>query len=332
MASAEADESVRSLEARAADLLGKEAALLVPTGRMGNLLALLSHGQPGQQVLLHEHSHVMSCEDSVVAAAGSMLARPVAGTDGALDPEAIEREMTRRQYRHVPRTGLVVLENTFDAAGGTVLTREQTTAVCDVAHRNGVPVHLDGSRLFNAAVALGIPAKLLAAPLDSVVFSLNKGLSAPFGAILCGTDTFIEQAKFRREMLGAGSIHKLGIAAAAGLTALDLMVDRLADDHRRAASLAAQLCRLPGLVVDLDRVRTNIVMVDVSGSGHSGDVFEAELAARGVLGRVRDGNVIRLVTHRHIRDTHVRRAVSVFRQVLGSPMSRESLSPVRPLA
>jgi threonine aldolase len=316
MASAGADESVLALERIAAAKTGKESAIFVPTGRMGNLLALLVHGRPGDQMLLDESSHVMCCEDASFAAIASLQARPVRSVDGALDPDDVERQITRRHYRHTPRTGLVVLENSFDAAGGTVITGEHMSAVSETAHRYDVPVHVDGSRIFNAACALGVSVADLAAPVDSVVFSLAKGLGAPFGALLCGSAAMTERARSHQRTIGAGSIHKLGIAAAAGIVALDTMVDRLADDHRRAGRLATALARLDGLYVDPGRVRTNIVMVDVSPSGATTDLVEPELRRRGVLCHPRDAVSIRLVTHRHIDDDDVDRATSAFRDSL----------------
>jgi threonine aldolase len=315
MASAGTDSSVNTLEKMAAQITGKEAALFVVTGSLANLLALLTHANRGEQVILEEHTHNLRCEEWGIGAICGLLPRPIKGRNGALDPIDVEQAITMRHYSHLPPSGLVVLENAFDAAGGTVITPAQTEAVCEVAHRYGVPVHLDGSRIFNAAVALGVDVRALVETVDSVAFSLNKGLSAPVGAMLCGSRQFIEKARRHRRVLGAGSIHKSGIAAAAGIVALNTMIDRLAEDNRRARMLAEGLAQVEGVQIDLECVQTSTVMVDVTPSGCSGAAFQAELEKLGVRTNLRSSHVIRLITYRHIGDEEVKAVVEAFRQV-----------------
>jgi threonine aldolase len=317
MASMGIDRSVNMLEELAAQLMGKEAAVFVATGTLANLLALLSHANRGDQVILNDYAHILWCEEWGIAEVCSLLPRPISGSGGSLDPVELEKAITQRHYSHVPRTGLVCLENTFDAGGGTIVTPAETRATCEVAHSHNVPVHLDGCRVFNAAVALGIDVGMLVEPVDSVMFSLCKGLSAPMGSLLCGSRAFVEKARHHRRVLGTGSIHKLGIAASAGLVALDTMVDRLSEDNRRARMLAEGLANVEGLQVDLERVQTNIVAVEVTASNCSGMVCQAELEKHGVRTHLRSSSVIRLVTHRHIGDVDVESAVEAFRRVMG---------------
>ena len=211
---------------------------------------------------------------------------------------------------------MLVLENTHTRAGGTVLTPEQTTALARAAQPHGAYVHLDGARLFNAAVALGVPVRELASPVNTVAVSLNKGLCAPLGAVLAGRIEVIELAHRTLRRLGGASVHKAGIAAAAALVALDTLVDRLADDHRRARELAALLQKIPGLEVKPAEIETNIVLVDVSGTGLDPEEFLRRLAERGVLGLERDTSRVRFVTHRLIGDAEVARAAEVVAAVV----------------
>ena len=324
MASAGRDSSVNMLEEMAAQITGKEAALFVVTGSLSNLLALLTHANRGEQVILEECNHILRCEEWGIAAVCGLLPRPIKGRNGALDPIDVEQAITMRHYSHLLPTGLICLENAFDAAGGTVITPVQTESVGEVAHGHGVPVHLDGARVFNAAVALRVDVRALVEAVDSVAFSLNKGLSAPVGAMLCGSRQFVEKARRHRRVLGAGSIHKSGIAAAAGIVALNTMIDRLAADNRRARMLAEGLAQVEGVRVELERVQTNAVMVDVTPSGCSGEAFQAELEKRGVRTKLRSSNVIRLMTYRHIGDEEVKTAVEAFRQVTAATAEQTS--------
>ena len=275
------DENVNELERRGAELLGKEAAVFLPTCTMANLAALLTHCVPGQSVVLEREAHVMTSESGGIADVAGLVPFLVDGDAGRLDPGEVDRAFRRSG------AALLCLENTHTRAGGTVTDVERTESLAAAAGRYGARVHLDGARLPNAAVALGVPLAELAAPADTVALSLNKGLCAPFGALLAGDASTIDAARLHARRLGGGTIHKLGIAAAAGLVALGL-VDRLAEDHRRARDLAARL----GLAAP----ETNIVLTELPADKLP------ELRDRGVLAMAPDGVRVRLVTHAGVDD------------------------------
>ena len=299
------DPSVNELQERMAALLGKEAALWVPTCGMANLVALLTIGPRGSTVVLEASSHVLTSEAMGIEEIAGLQPDSLWAEDGRLDPAEVEELIVE--------TGalMLVLENTHTRAGGTVVSPELTAELARSAQSHGTYVHLDGARLFNAAVALGVPVGELAAPVNTVAVSLNKGLCAPMGAILAGRAQVIELAKEPLRRLGGASVHKAGIAAAASLVALDTLVERLADDHRRARELAALLHEIPGIEVDPREVETNIVLVDVSGTELPPDEFLPLLAEHGVLGLERDTTRIRFVTHRMISDDDVARVAEI---------------------
>ncbi len=295
------DPSVNELQERVASLLGKEAALWVPTCGMANLVALLTIAPRGSSVVLEASSHVLTSEAMGIEAIAGLEPRSLWAADGRLDPVEVEELIVE--------TGatMLVLENTHTRAGGTVLTPELTAELAGAAHRHGTYVHLDGARLFNAAVALGVPVSELAAPVNTVAVSLNKGLCAPMGTILAGRAQVVELAHRTLRRLGGASVHKAGIAAAAALVALDTLVERLGDDHRRARELGALLQQVPGLRVEPAEIETNIVLVDVSATGLYPEEFLRFLAERGVLGLERDTSRVRFVTHRLIGDAEISR-------------------------
>lgn len=307
------DPTVRRLEEAAAARLGKEAGLLLPSGTMANLAALIAHTRRGDEVILEAESHIFYYEAAGMAVAGSLMPRTVPGTRGVLDPAEVAAAI-RTEDVHFPRTGLVCLENTHNRAGGTVLSLEQTRAVCAVAHAAGVPMHIDGARIFNAALALGVDAAALVADADSAMFSLSKGLSAPVGSVLVGSAAFIAVARRARKLLGGG-MRQAGILAAAGLVALEQMVDRLAEDHAHARLLAERLAAAPGVAVDLATVQTNIVNLRTEPSGLEAATFAARLRAAGVLAGARDQWTIRMVTHRHVGAADVEAAAEAVRAV-----------------
>src|SRR6266851_3668561 len=245
------DPTIHRLQQRAAEMVGKDASLFVPSGTMGNLCALLSHTQAGDEVIVEGDSHIFHSEVAGASVVGGLQLRPLESEDGRLQPEQV-RGAIREADIHQPRTGLLCLENTHNRRGGTCLSPGQTQALSAVAHGAGFPVHLDGARVFNAAVAQRIDVRQLTAPVDSVMFCLSKGLSAPVGSMLAGSTDFIERARRMRKMLGGG-MRQAGVVAAAGLCALDEMVDRLAEDHANAHRLAEGLQRLPGIDIDLSR-------------------------------------------------------------------------------
>jgi len=304
------DVSVNALCARVAELLGKPAALWAPTCGMANLVALLTFCERGDAVVLESSSHVLTSEAMGIVEIAGLDPRSLHAADGRLDPGAVDALVEES------RAILLVLENTHTRAGGTVLSVELTEALAAAAVRHGCRVHLDGARLVNAAVALGVPMAALAAPANSIAFSLNKGLSAPMGTVLAGSEAVVARARTMLHRLGGSTVHKAGIAAAAGLVALETMVERIADDHRRARDLAERLSTIPGLRLDPERVETNIVLVDVSGTGLAAADLVTLLEAEGVRGMERDTARLRFVTHRLVGDEEIEAAAAVVAAVV----------------
>jgi threonine aldolase len=296
------DPSVVALQERMAALLGKEAALWVPTCGMANLIALLAIAPRGSAVVLEASSHVLTSEAMGIELVAGLEPVSLWSENGRLAPVEVDEQLVEFGAK------TLVLENTHTRAGGTVLSSELTAALAEVAVRHDAYVHLDGARLFNAAVAQRVSVGQLAAAVNTVAVSLNKGLCAPMGAILAGSAHVLEFAQQALRRLGGASVHKAGLAAAAALVALDTLVDRLADDHRRARELAAALGEVPGLEIRPAEVETNIVLVDVAGTGLDPETFLRLLAEREVLALERDTSRVRFVTHRGIGDAEVARA------------------------
>ena len=304
------DASVNLLQERVASLLGQEAGLWVPTCGMANLVALITLAPRGTAVVLESQSHVLTSEAMGISDIAGLEPRSLWAADGRLDPAEVEELIVEEQ------ASLLVLENTHTRAGGTVLTPELTAELARAALRNGARVHLDGARLANAAIALDVTLRELAAPVDTVALSLNKGLCAPMGSILAGSALAIDGARENLRRLGGASVHKAGIPAAAALVALDTLLDRLADDHRRARELGALLAAIPGLRLEPETIETNIVLVEAGDTGLAPDELLPLLAARGVLALQRDTTRIRFVTHRLIGDAEVARAVETIAAVV----------------
>jgi len=312
------DPTVQRLEAAAAARLGTEAGLLVASGTMGNLVSVVAHTQAGQEVVLDLDSHIYNYEVAGSTVVGNVQMRPVKTERGFLTPEQVQ-ESLRPSNIHIPPTGLVCLENTHNRHGGTCCAPEEIAAVAAVAHGAGVPVHMDGARLFNAAVALGRDPREFVRPVDSVTFCLSKGLAAPVGSVVCGSAAFVERARRVRKMIGGG-MRQAGVLAAAGLVSLERMVDRLAEDHVNAAVLAEAVAAMPGLVVDLASVQTNIVIIRVDrGDGPRSRAATEELvrgcAARKVKIHAMGPSAIRCVTHKDVDAEDIRRAVDAFREL-----------------
>ncbi|MBI5445805.1 MAG: low-specificity L-threonine aldolase [Deltaproteobacteria bacterium] len=301
------DPTVNRLEEESAALLGKEAALFVPSGTQGNQVAVLTHAGRGEEVIVEAESHVVYYEVGGIAALSGCQIRAIPGERGALDPERVE-EAIRPANVHYPRTALVCLENTHNRAGGAIVPQENVAAVAEVARRHGLPVHLDGARIFNAAVALGRPAVELAAPADSVMVCLSKGLGAPVGSILAGSRDFIARARKNRKLLGGG-MRQAGVIAAAGLVALRTMIPRLAEDHENARRLAAGLQALDGLAVDVDAARTNMVLFDLLDRRWDAAALVGALAEAGVLSNATGPRRIRFVTHKDVSAADVEEAL-----------------------
>jgi threonine aldolase len=291
------DPTVNRLQERAAEIFDKEAAIFVPTGSMGNQIAVKLHTHPGSEVVIEERGHIYNYEMAAMSAVAGTLARPVRSQDGTgiLNWEEIETGIHVGGAYYVAPTGLVALENSHNLAGGTVYTRERTEEICERAHALGLSVHLDGARIFNAAAALNESVAALAAPADSVMFCLSKGLGAPVGSMLLGTRSFIDEARVWRKILGGG-MRQAGVLAAAGLIALEESPKLLDEDHAHARRLAQGLAEIDGISIDPERVMTNIVLFDISETGRSADEICARLKERGVLASG-FGSSIRMVTH-----------------------------------
>ena len=307
------DPTANRLEELAAERMGKEAAILLISGTQGNLVGMLSHTQRGQEIIVEEGAHIWTSEQGGAAAIGGLMVTRVKGVLGFPSPEEVEAAI-RPDDVHSPRTGLICLENTHNRAGGTVITPQQVKAIRQVADRHCLPIHVDGARIFNAAVALGIEAKDLVRDVDSITFCLSKGLSCPSGAILAGSRDYIARARRWRKVLG-GTMRQAGVMAAPGIVALESMVARLAVDHEIARLLAEGLLKVGGLLIDRQTVQTNMVRVDVAGLGTDAADFCERLVAFNVEAAPSSKNVIRLVTHRHIERQHVAEVVSAFRAV-----------------
>jgi threonine aldolase len=309
------DPTVQRLETTAAARLGKEAGLFVTSGTMGNLVSVVAHTQTGQEVVLDLDSHIYNYEVAGGTVVGHVQMRPVKTERGFLTAEQVQ-ESLRPANIHIPPTGLVCLENTHNRHGGTCCSPEEIAAVAAVAHGAGVPVHIDGARLFNAAVALKRDVREFTDPVDSATFCLSKGLGAPVGSVVCGSRAFIERARRVRKMVGGG-MRQAGVIAAAGLIALERMVDRLADDHANARTLAEALAALPGITVDLASVQTNIVILRIDRGDRARSVATTEelvkgCAARKVKIHAMGPAAIRCVTHKDVDAEDIRRAVDAF--------------------
>jgi len=303
------DPTVRRLEEKAAELLGKEAGLYVPSGTMGNLVAVMTHTSRGSEVILEAESHIYYYEVGGLAVVAQTLPRLIPGRRGCFGPEDLAAAL-RTPNIHFPTPTLVCLENTHNRAGGAVWSPDLFDAVARAAHAAGLAVHLDGARIFNAAVRLGRPAAELVQEADSVMFCLSKGLAAPVGSVLVGTRDFIARARKNRKIVGGG-LRQAGVLAAAGLVALETMVDRLAEDHANARRLAEGLAGIPGLGVDLDGVETNMVMCSVEGLGVAAPDFARCLASKGVLVNAVDVRRLRFVTHKDVDAADIDRALTL---------------------
>jgi threonine aldolase len=311
------DPTVNELEARAATLLGKEAALFVTSGTMANLVSLMAHCGRGDEVILGDQSHTFLFEQGGCAAVGGIHPRTVPNRpDGTMRLDDLEAAI-RPDNIHFPRTRLITLENTHNRCYGSPLDRPYLRSVRALADRNGLAVHVDGARLFNAAAALAVAARDLAEPADSVSFCLSKGLCAPVGSLVCGRGDFIDRARRLRKVLGGG-MRQAGVLAAAGLVALDRMVGRLAEDHANALTLAEGLSTLAGLRIDLERVRTNLVFIDVVDPDWTAPQLVERLSSRGVKVLAAAARRVRAVTHNDVSAEDIDHAIHVFQAASAS--------------
>jgi threonine aldolase len=313
------DPTVHELEALAAKMLGKEAAVYVASGTMGNLVSLLAHCGRGDEVIMGDECHIFWYESGGAAALGGMPFNLLPnGPMGELDLDRVQKAIraTRPGY---PRTGVISIENTQNRCGGTVLPLDYLGELHELASSKGIPVHMDGARIFNAAAAIDTPAEEIARHADSVQFCLSKGLAAPVGSVVAGSAEFIERARAGRKIVG-GAMRQSGVIAAAGLVALQTMVDRLPEDHRRARRLAEGLAEIDGIAIDLDAVQTNIVIFNVEPAYEQAAFVEAMKQA-GVMISNYGTRGVRMVTHYQIDDAAVETALSAAREVLGAKLA-----------
>jgi threonine aldolase len=289
------DPTVNRLEQRAAEITGKEAALFVPSGTMGNTIAVKLHTSHGQEVICDARSHVLNYELAMMAWFSGCVARAIPTDDGILTWEQVSREI-RPLGPHWAPTGLIEIENTHNMAGGTIYPRRIIREICDGAHERGLKVHMDGARVFNAAAAMGVPVREIVEPVDTVMFCVSKALGAPVGSLLTGTAEAIARGRLYRKRLG-GAMRQAGVLAAAGLVALEETPKRLADDHCNAKFLAEGLADIPGIDADPSKVVTNIVIFDIGGTGLASAEISARLKERSVLINGINERQMRAVTH-----------------------------------
>lgn len=309
------DPTVNRLERRAAEIFGKEAALFVPTGCMGNLISIKVWTHHGNEVICDERSHVNLYELASMSAIAGCMPRIARGDDGILTWKQIEAVIRPKIY-YDSQTALVCLENTHNMAGGTVYPTAQLEDICDHAHEAGLEVHLDGARVFNAATALGENVATMTRKVDSVMFCLSKGLGAPVGSMVVGSQAFVEQARIYRKMFGGG-MRQAGVLAAAGLIALEKSPTRLHIDHDNARRLAEGIAEIPGLRIDPAKMRTNIVIFDCSGVGKTAVELCDELMEQGIWAQDTARYSVRFVTHCDVDRAGIERALVVLREVAG---------------
>ena len=312
------DPTINRLQERAAEIFEKEAAIFVPTGSMGNQIAVKLHTRPGSEVVIEERGHIYNYEMAAMSAIAGTLARPVRSQDGTgiLNWEEIASGIHSGGAYYIAPTGLIALENSHNLAGGTLYTRARTEEICERVHALNLPVHLDGARIFNAGAALNETVANLARPADSVMFCLSKGLGAPVGSMLLGTRSFIDEARVWRKILGGG-MRQAGVLAAAGLVALEDSPPLLHEDHANARRLAEGLAEIDGVRIDPERVATNIVLFDISETGRAADEICARLKTRGVLASG-FGSSIRMVTHYDVSSADIETTLREMQSAVGN--------------
>src|ERR1700694_1649384 len=307
------DPTVNRLEELTARIFQKEVAIFVPTGTMGNQIAIKVHTRHGQEIICEERAHICNLEMATVAAFSGGLPRPIRCEDGVLTWAEVKRRIAPATYYRA-QTGLVSLENSNSLAGGTLYPQAIADEICDGAHEAGFPVHLDGARIFNAATALGKPVADVARKFDSVMFCLSKGLAAPVGSMLVGSKPFIEKARAYRKALGGG-MRQAGIVSAAGLIALEKMPARLQEDHDNAGILAEGLARIRGIRIDPKKSPTNILVFDISGTGMNTAELSQKLGARNILANGIDSEQMRFVTHLDVNREDCLRTLEAVRTI-----------------
>jgi len=309
------DPTVQELEALSARIMGKEAALFVPSGTMGNSIAVKMWTRELEEVILEEKSHIYNMESTHMTFISRVTPRPLPSQRGAMDPELVRKHI-RKASVHTPRTSLICVENTHNNWSGTVLPLENLKEIRKIASEQGLKVHLDGARIFNASIASGIPVREYAAQADSIMFCLSKGLSAPVGSVLVADREITDYARRLRKAFGGG-MRQAGILAAAGILSVTEMVDRLKEDHVRAKRLAEGIESLPGIILDASLIETNIIVFYFEHQDLSIPQLLDKLSQRGILALAVFGG-IRFVTHKDVDDEDVERAIAAFREILAA--------------
>ncbi|MGE5342620.1 MAG: threonine aldolase family protein [Candidatus Omnitrophota bacterium] len=307
------DPTVNKLEALAAEKVGKEAALFVPTGTMGNTIAMVLCAGGGKEVIMEEKCHILNFEAGNIARIAHAVPRGLPSDRGEIPLTVLEENIHASLRDHMPQTTAIALENSHNTWGGAVLGLDYLSRVSELAQKYRLHVHLDGARLFNASVALSVDVKAITQHVDTLMFCLSKGLCAPVGSILAGPKAFIKEARVVRKYLGGG-MRQVGLIAAAGLVAMETMVDRLADDHRRARQLAERISDLKAIAVNREHVQTNFVMIQLNTM--TADTFLKKLAEKGVWALPFNSTLVRMVTHKDIDDADVERAVNAIREIV----------------
>lgn len=314
------------LEALGAEMMGMEASVLCPSGTLSNLLGLLTLGRPGSEVIVEADAHIYNRERGGISAIAQLVPRPVRGCNGVLTPEDIEPHIRHDPQARtvnpkwqwsilISRTSLVCIENPHNGVGNMVWSAEQTRAICDLAHSVGAAVFIDGARIFNSAIALGVPVRELASPADGVAVGLAKGLAAPVGSLFCASREIVERARLLRQMLG-GSMHRPAWLSAAGIIALKTMPEQFRVDHRNAKLLAEQLSEIPGVKVDLEQVQTNTVLFEVTDPRWTAETLVAALAERKIRIGSRGERLFRVMTHHNIGEPQIGLFVDELRALL----------------
>jgi len=306
------DPTVNKLEEIASTILEKEAALFMPSGTMANQVAIKTHTNLGDEIIAESNSHILTSEMGAPAIISSVLIRTAQSIKGVLDPKSVE-ELIRDQD-NVPKTSLLCIENTHNKEGGTVTSLERIKGLAKLAKAHNIATHMDGARIFNASIALGVKAADLVSEVDSVMFCLSKALSAPAGSILLGKKEFIDKARINRRLLG-GQMRQIGFLAAAGIIALEQMIDRLEEDHQKAKKLAEGLMNINKINLDYDRVQTNIVIFDISPLGVGSKRFLQELEDHGIKAFPFSNNIIRMVPTRHTTNSDIERTIKAVKEI-----------------
>lgn len=315
------DPTVKKLEEMAAQKMGKEAALLVTSGTQANLVSLINNTKRGDLVFLEAESHIYWYEGGGISGVAGLLPWLIRGHWGAIDPEDIEAALRPRNI-HFPEPALICIENTHNRYGGTIVSSSQMQVINEVAKKHGLKFYMDGARIFNAAVASKVDVKEFTKYVDNLMFCLSKSLSCPIGSLVVGDQQFVEKARKTRKILGGG-MRQAGIIAAAGMVALETMIDRLEDDHKNAKRLAEGLTKISGVEIDLDEVQTNMVRFNISGLGVPDDVFIQKLKENNILASTIGKSTVRMVTHRGIEKSGIELAINAVNNIAETSRSKK---------